>query len=214
MDVDTVWAEIDRQRAEVADLLGTFTEEDWGTPSLCEAWTVREVAAHLTLAHMGPLPAVVGLVRARGSFNAMIRDTALRQARLPVEEYAGLLRAMVGSRSKAPGVTPLEPLLDVLVHTQDMLRPLGRSRAMPVEAAATAADRAWRMGFPFGARKRLAGFRLEATDGDWAAGEGAVVTGTSAALLLLVTGRDVVAPELTGPGADQLRARLASAGRA
>ena len=84
---------------------------------------------------------------------------------------------------------------------------------MPVDAATAALDRAWRMGFPFGARKRLAGFRLESTDADWAAGEGPAVTGTSASLLLLVTGRDVVAPELTGPGAEQLRERLSPAGR-
>ena len=61
----------------------------------------------------------------------MIRDTALRQAERPVSDYPVLLRAMVGSRKKAPFVSDLEPLIDQLVHGQDMVVPLGRTREMP-----------------------------------------------------------------------------------
>ena len=57
MDSDDVWRAIDHQQARVADLLDDLSDQEWRTPSLCTAWTVREVAAHLTLAHMGLLPA-------------------------------------------------------------------------------------------------------------------------------------------------------------
>jgi mycothiol maleylpyruvate isomerase-like protein len=53
MDSDEVWRTIDEQRPDVANLLDELSEHEWSTPSLCAAWTVREVAAHLTLAHMG-----------------------------------------------------------------------------------------------------------------------------------------------------------------
>ncbi|MFE3452055.1 hypothetical protein ACFXJ8_24355 [Nonomuraea sp. NPDC059194] len=92
----------------------------------------------------------------------MIHDTAVRQAELPVEQYALLLRGMVGSRRKAPGVTYLEPLIDVLVHGQDIAVPLARSRPMPTQAAATAAARVWPMLWPFRAQRKLNGFRLVA----------------------------------------------------
>lgn len=208
MDRDEVWRTIDQQRTELADLMETFTETDWQTPSLCDGWRVRDVAAHLTLAQMGILPALGAVIRARGSFDRMVHDTAVRQAERPVEDFPVLLRAMVGSRKKAPFVSDLEPMLDQLVHGQDMAVPLGRSREMPAEAAATAATRAWSMGFPFHARKRLGGFTLTATDHPWSVGRGTVVEGPIRALLMLVTGRDVVLPELTGPGADELRDRL------
>ena len=173
------------------------------------------MAAHLTLAQTGMLSALGSLVRARGSFNRMIRDTALREARLPVTEYPVRLRAMVGSRRTAPMVSDLEPLMDQLVHGQDMVVPLGRTREMPAEAAAVVATRAWGMGFPFHARKRLGRVCLTATDHAWSVGEGPVVEGPVRAHLMLVTGRDVVLPELSGPGADELRARLdRSTGRA
>jgi uncharacterized protein (TIGR03083 family) len=137
----------------------------------------------------------------------MIRDSALRAASLPRAEYPRRLRAMVGSRRMAPFLTPMQPLIDVLVHGQDIAFPLGRARPMPPAAAAAAAQRVWDTGFPFRARKRLAGLRLTATDTDWAVGSGAPVEGPIAALLLLVTGRDAAVDQLTGDGVRDLRRR-------
>jgi uncharacterized protein (TIGR03083 family) len=208
MDRDDVWRTIDQQRAELADLMETFTEADWETPSLCAGWRVRDVAAHLTLAQMGMVAGLGAAIRARGSFNRMIHDTAVRQAERPVGDYPVLLRAMLGSRRKAPFVSDIEPMLDQLVHGQDMVVPLGRTRTMPPEAAATAAQRAWQLNWPFRMKKRLRGFRLQASDHPWSVGDGPVVEGSAQAMLMLVTGRDVVLPELTGPGADALRRRL------
>ena len=207
MDTDTVWRVVDAQRAELADLLEDLTPEEWDTASLCGGWRVRDVAAHLTLAHMPVATALRELVRARGGFDRMIHDTAVRQSQRPVAEHPARLRAMAGSRRRAPGVTPVEPMTDLLVHGQDICRPLGRQRPVPPEAAATAATRCWTMGFPFRARRRLHGLRLVATDHDWSAGEGLPVEGPVADLLLLVTGRDVVLPDLAGAGAEQLRSR-------
>lgn len=207
MDLDDVWRTIDSERVGLADLFEDLSPAEWETPSLCDAWRVGDVAVHLTQAHMGYRAALVGAVRARGSFDGMIRDTALRAASLPPAECSRRLRAMVGSRRTAPFITPMEPLIDVLVHGQDIAIPLGRTRQMPTAAAAAAAQRAWDMGFPFRARKRLAGLRLAATDTDWAVGSGAAVEGPIAALLLLVTGRDAAVDQLTGDGARLLRRR-------
>ena len=207
MDLDEVWRTIDAERAGLADLFEELSPAEWATPSLCDAWRVGDVAAHLTLAHTGYRAALVGAVRARGSFDGMIRDTALRAASLPRSEYPRRLRAMVGSRRTAPFITPMEPLIDVLVHGQDVALPLGRTRPMPTAAATAAAQRAWDLGFPFRARKRLAGLRLAATDADWAIGSGAPVEGPIAALLLLVTGRDAARDQLTGDGVRALRHR-------
>lgn len=205
MDVDEVWRAIDTERASLADLLEGFTPDQWETPSLCDGWRVREVGAHLTQAQMGPAQAVVNLVRAGGSFNRMIRDTAVRQARLPVERYPAMIRSMLGTRRKAPGVTPLEPLCDALVHGQDIAVPLGIDRPMPLPAAAAVGTRVWEMGFPFGAKRRLAGFRLVATDCGWTVGDGDRVEGRMADLVLLVTGRHVAVDRVSGEGAERLR---------
>ena len=136
MNRDEVWQAIDSERGSLADLFDSLSEQEWEAPSLCAGWRVRDVAAHLTLAQTGLFPAAVAAVRARGNFDRMIHDSAVRQARrLPVREYAPRLRAMAGSRRKAPGVSHLEPLIDVLVHGQDIAIPLGRPRPMPAGAA-------------------------------------------------------------------------------
>jgi uncharacterized protein (TIGR03083 family) len=212
MDVADVWRVVDEERSTLADLLEELTSEEWERPSLCAAWRVRDVAAHLTLAHMGWGPAAVALVRAGGGFNRMIRDTALRQAQLPTEELSSRLRAMVGSRRKAPGVTPLEPMLDSIVHGQDITVPLRRHRPVPREAAATAATRAWEKNWPFRTRRRLHGLELVATDTAWNAGSGLPVHGPIADLLMLVTGRPVESTRFDGAGADVLHARATSRG--
>lgn len=204
MNLDEVWRTIDTERAGLADLLDDLSPAEWAAPSLCAGWRVRDVAAHLTLAHTRPLPATRAILRARGSFDRMIHDTAVRQAALPCQEFPRRLRAMVGSRRKAPLVTAMEPLLDVLVHGQDIARPLGRPRAMPPVAAAAAADRVWSMGWPFHAQRRLRGLRLVATDVSWSMGDGAAVEGPVSALLLLMTGRDAALDDLTGEGVGAL----------
>jgi uncharacterized protein (TIGR03083 family) len=205
LDEDAVWAATDRERASLADLLDGLTPEEWEAPSLCAGWRVREVAAHLALAHTGPGTALAGLVRARGSFDRMVRDTALRHAAVPTGRLTAEIRAMVGSRRRAPGISSLEPLLDVLVHGQDIAVPLGLPREMPVDAAAAAATRVWTMPWPmsatFAARRRLRGLQLVATDTGWSAGAGERVEGPVGALLLLLTGRTgAAAGRLSGPG--------------
>ncbi len=206
MDLDDVWRSIDSERLSLADLLDDLSPAEWETPSLCTGWLVRDVAAHLTQAHMGYRDALVGAVRARGSFDRMIRDAALRIGPLSPEECSRRVRAMVGSRRRAPMVSPVEPLVDVLVHGQDIAVPLGRERPVPPTPAAAAAQRVWDMGFPFRARKRLAGLRLRATDGDLVLGDGAPVEGTTGDLLLLITGRTATVHRLSGEGVKRLPA--------
>ena len=65
-----------------------------------------------------------------------------------------------------------------------------------------AADRVWPDLFPWRAGRKLSGFRFAATDCAWSAGDGELVEGPIAAILLLLTGRDAALPQLSGPGAD------------
>ena len=208
LDEDAVWTAIDGERAALADLLETLAEHEWSTPSLCNGWRVRDVAAHLALAHMPLSQASLALVRARGSFDRMVRDSARRHATASPEHLIAEIRSMVGSRLLAPAITSLEPLIDVLVHGQDIAVPLGRPHSMPVYAAATAATRVWTYRWPlsttFNARTRLRGLQLVASDTGWSAGRGERVDGPMEALLMLLTGRTVALDRLSGPGVRQL----------
>lgn len=218
---DAVWAAVDDQRARTADLLERLTPAQWDHPSLCAGWTVGQVAAHLTLQQqrLGDVVAFVArhprMLR-RLTLNASIHESAVIQERLlPRQEVVDRIRAMIGSRRHNAFVTPLETLTDVLVHSQDVAVPLGLDLVTDPAAAAVAAGRCWdtrdsRLSAVF-RRLPLDGHRLTATDTAWTRGEGPEVAGPAAALLLLVTGRDVALDRLTGEGAAGLRSALAEA---
>jgi hypothetical protein len=59
-----------------------------------------------------------------------------------------------------------------------------------------------------GLPNRAKGLRLEATDLDWRAGEGPLVTGKGEAIVMALAGRPQVLQELSGDGVDILKARL------
>ncbi|MFD9702836.1 maleylpyruvate isomerase family mycothiol-dependent enzyme [Lentzea sp. NPDC059081] len=199
MDDTRTWQVIDAERAATADLLAGLTDVEWTYPSLCEGWTVREVAAHLTLGPRMRIGATLGaFVRARGSFDRMVDQTARAEARRPTGEIVAELRGTVGRHRLAPGQSLKNALMDAMVHAQDIALPLGVERHMPIDAAVVAADDLWRIGFPFHARRRLAGHRLVATDTDWSVGEGAEISGPIEALVMLLAGRTATIPRLTG----------------
>ena len=127
MDRDQVWQVIDAQRMNLAALLEQLPAGDWRQPSLCAGWTVRDVAAHLTLQQVGPGGAIAMMVRWRGSLERTIHDVACRRAAaLPTGQIIAEIRGMAGSRRHTIGVTYLETLTDILVHGQDIAIPLGR----------------------------------------------------------------------------------------
>lgn len=209
MDKNATWQVIHRERAALADLLESLTPQEWDAPSLCDGWRVREVAGHVVGAPETSLRDVVpSAVRARGRYNRMILEEGRRQGRKPPEQIVADLRRLDGTRKLPPFVTHHEALLDTLVHTQDIAIPLGRHHEMPREAARDSVARFYRFNFSFGARRKLRGTRLEATDVAWSAGKGAVVRGPVWALLLLVTGRPVALGHLSGEGVPLLRQRF------
>jgi len=211
MNPDQVWQAIDTQRAEVCDLLDGLGDEDWARPSLCAGWTVRDVAAHLTLQQLGPGAALGQLVKWRGSLDRTIAHVARqRAAALTTEQITAEIRATIGSRRRNFGVTHLETLCDILVHSQDIAIPLGRRLDLPADAAAVAASRTLSMRWPPPppSVKGMAGLQLTATDISWSTGDGPTIRGPMAALLLVCCGRLAALPQLSGGGAAELTARL------
>lgn len=188
MDSGEVWRHIDNERSRLADLLESLPQADWEQPSLCQGWSVRDVGAHLTFSHARLRDVAWPAMRTGFRYNAMINYAAVRSP-LTREQIVTTLRGFVGSRRRAPFVTVLEPLLDILVHTQDICLPLGIEHPMPVDAAVAAADRVLSLRGPMRLWERPRGVRLVASDTDWAYGDGPVAEAPIQSHLLTLTGR-------------------------
>lgn len=195
LDTDELWRFVDQERASLADLLESLDPQEWQTRTRCGDWRVRDVAAHLTIAARFSGGQVVReMLRARGNWNRMIHDSAVREAGLPTAEIVANLRSVIGSRRLAPTTSPHEPLLDLLVHGQDIALALGRERPVSPAAARDAAERVWTMRFP-PRPWPLPKARLVATDIAWTRGAGEEIRGPITSLLLLLTGRPEAAGE-------------------
>lgn len=200
---DALWSTVEAERLSLADTLDSLTPEQWTTQSLCSEWSVQDVAAHLAMTPTAPTLGhiIVGTLRSRGDLWAFGRDIARTYARRPTGEIVAELRRTAASRHLPPLTNPDNALLDIIVHGQDITRPLGIDRTIPTGAGLAAFDRAWSMGWPFRAQRRLRGVRLTATDANLTVGSGEPVEGRLGDLLLLITGRTEAAlPHLTGPG--------------
>jgi uncharacterized protein (TIGR03083 family) len=190
MDGDKLWTTIHHERARLVDLLATLTEDEWNHPSLCALWRVRDVAAHvISSADSTTLDVAVAALRSGGNFNRLVDRMARRQGARPPAEILDRYRRSATSRARPPLTKPLDPLVDVLVHSQDIAIPLGRDHPMPIEPAREAAAFVWSRGFPYDAQRKHAGTRFVATDVDFTAGEGETVEAPIAAILLRMTGR-------------------------
>ena len=199
MDKDTLWHHIDTERDAVATVLEGLDSKQWATPSLCESWTVGHVAAHLAWQDVRPHQAVLPLIRARFDRNAMIHQTAVRSP-LTQHQIVAKLRSFKGRRVRPPFVSDIEPLIDVLVHTQDICLPLGLDHVPPADTVITAIGRIAELNE---GRMRLGpsltGIHLVATDTEWQIGTGQhTVRGPLKHLLLAVAGRRHARSYLSG----------------
>ena len=203
---------VGEERRRLADWMATFTTEQWKTPSLCSAWTVRDVLAHLTTTTRLTVRTVAReAIRARGSFDRMeVNMAAARATRYSTAELIEQLHQSAESTRRFPGSSPLDPLMDLVIHAQDIARPLGSTCSPPARVVTTCLAHVAANPF-MGAPKRVEGLRLVSIDSPWTHGSGREVQGPGLDLLLAISGRPAGLHALIGPGVDVLRERLQAA---
>ncbi|MEU6726340.1 maleylpyruvate isomerase family mycothiol-dependent enzyme [Nonomuraea wenchangensis] len=204
---DDVWSMVHAERAALIDDLTPLDGEQWGKPSLCDGWTVHDVAAHLVdTARTTRLGFVVGLVRARFDFHRQNAHGVERERGATPQETLERLRQVALRKTTPPA--PLESrLVEELVHGEDIRRPLGLARSYPEQAVVRSLRLQARTPASFGGAKELtARVTLTASDVGLSIGDGPEVSGTALSLLLAVSGRRVALDDLAGPGVALLTA--------
>ena len=202
-----VWSMVHAERAALVDDLGDLDDARWGARSLCAAWTVHDVVAHLVhAAHTTRLGATVGFVRAGFDLDRQNRDGIRRHSGASPQQTLARLAQVAGNRK-----TPLAPLdsrlVEAVVHGEDIRRPLGLTRSYPSEAVTRSLRLQARVPAAFGgARELLTRVHLTAADADLSVGRGPEVSGPALSLLLAICGRRVALADLVGPGVAALAA--------
>jgi uncharacterized protein (TIGR03083 family) len=199
---------IHAEREALADDLAKLDDAQWRTPSLCAGWSVRDVLGHMTAtARMTPPRFFLGLAGSGFSFSAMTAKDVRRETAGSQADGLAAFRSLTGATTHPPG--PVDSMLgESLVHAEDIRRPLFIIREYPAASVVRAADFYKGSNLLIGAKKRIAGLRLRATDTDWGTGDGPEVAGPAISLLLAMTGRATAVGDLSGDGVTTLASRI------
>jgi uncharacterized protein (TIGR03083 family) len=202
-----IWPTIHAERKKLAADLATLTGDQWSGPSLCSQWTVRDMVAHMTATAKITPPTFFAKLAASGFSLTRLqaKDIAAEKGESPADTLARF-EAVMSSVKHPPG--PADTMLgETIIHSEDIRRPLGIRHDYPMDAVVQVADFFKGSNLIIGAKRRITGLTLRATDAEWSHGTGPEVSGTILALVMAMTGRKALADELSGEGVASLQAR-------
>lgn len=207
MKAADTWKHIHAERAQMAGTWTALSSGQWAAQSWCQGWSVQDTAGHiLAAAEQTPANFYKELASAGFRFNVFTDRGARRLAAAGPDELARRLRARTSTTNHPPA--PVMAMLgEIVVHGEDVRRPLGLKHQPPEEALVAIADSWKSSNLLIGSKRRITGLRLRATDTEWVHGDGPEVSGPLLSLILAMTGRKAVHADLTGEGLTELGGR-------
>lgn len=203
------WDLIHAERRQLIEDLQPLTSEQWQVTSLCPDWTVHMALGHVVaLTKQTPPGFFVRFAASGFRFNTMAAKDISRECAGTPEETLAELAAHVDDTTAPPG--PVDSWVgEMVVHGADIRRPLGIDYSPPIATTRRAADFYKNSNLLIGAKDRIAGVTLVATDTDWSHGSGPqVVSGPILSLVMAMTGRSVALADLSGDGVTRLRTAM------
>jgi uncharacterized protein (TIGR03083 family) len=204
---EQTWSYIHAERTAMVDTWSGLSADQWASASWCEGWSVQDTAGHiLAAAEQTPLNFYKEMARAGFRFNVFADRAARHLGALRPPELIDRLAARTATTNHPPA--PVIAMLgEMVVHGEDIRRPLGLHHHYAEGALVAVADNYKRTNLLIGSKRRIAGLRLRATDNDWVEGEGPEVSGPLVSLILAMAGRKTAQRDLVGEGLAILGAR-------
>jgi uncharacterized protein (TIGR03083 family) len=198
------------QRRRICDMADSLSDDQLASASLCGAWTVKDVLAHLLMAlETSTTTFVLAMARAKGDFARANVALTAKVAVRPASELIAGLRAKADSRFTPPGSDWHAPLTDNYIHAIDIARPLGliapADQADVPDILTFLLSPAARRGF---VPVTLPALAVQTADGSFSTGTGPNLVGSAEDLMLALTGRPAGLPGLSGDGVAALRSAL------
>ena len=204
-----MWTTIAQERGELAEDLDRLTDAQWAVQSLCDAWSVEDVLAHMTsTAQMTPPKFFAGFMVSGFNFPKFSEEGVKAHRGADHLETLANFRKQQHSTKSPPG-PKVTWLGETIIHAEDIRRPLGIAHDYPVHAVRDVLDFYKDSDTLIRAKSRIAGLTLRATDTDWTHGEGPVVEGRLMDLLVAATGRKAALNDLSGEGVEIFRTHWA-----
>jgi uncharacterized protein (TIGR03083 family) len=207
MKSQETWKYIHSERAQMAETWTDLSPEQWAAASWCQGWSVQDTAGHvLAAAEQTPVNFYKEMAQAGFKFNVFADRAARRLGRIGPDALVRRLQARTATTNHPPA--PVIAMLgEIIVHGEDIRRPLGLVHRSPEAALVALADNWKNANLLIGAKRRIAGLRLRATDAEWTHGDGPEVSGPLISLIMAMTGRKPAHADLAGEGVATLASR-------
>ena len=207
MKSEEIWKYIHSERAQMAEAWAALSSGQWAAASWCEGWSVQDTAGHiLAAAEQTPANFCKEMISAGFSFSVFADRGARRLASIGPDELVRRLRARTSTTNHPPA--PVMAMLgEIVVHGEDIRRPLGINHRISDEALVAVADSYKRSNLLIGSKRRIEGLTLTSTDVNWTTGGGPEIRGPLASLTLAMTGRAQAVVDLSGEGLPTLIGR-------
>ena len=202
------WDLIHAERVRLSVLLETLTDDQWKQRSLSSEWTVEEVVAHLTAAANTGLAAWLRSMAFAGfdaeKHNARrLKEHLGQSSQETLENFRRAIPLQISPTKDFPAW-----LGEVIVHGQDIARPLGVELVPEKCAVQEVATYFAAKDFAVNSKKTVEGLRLIATDSNFEAGNGPEVRGAQLSLVMAMAGRRDYLDDLHGDGLAILESRI------
>src|SRR4051794_6094183 len=119
---DAIASMFDAELDAAGELAAGLTAEQWESPSLCDEWSVRDVMTHVAFhTHRAGLRQTVG-------------NSVKWSVRLADEAHADTIEGLLAWLRSQPADSARRSIINVcelVIHQEDMRRPLGAARAYP-----------------------------------------------------------------------------------
>lgn len=146
----------------------------------------------------------------KGATRRLCRARPPHAPRGDAARLVGLSRATLyrhQQNTRAPSKHAAAWLGEVIVHSQDIRRPLGLQRTPATHGVTAVAEFFAARNFAVPSHSAAKGLRLEATDGPFRCGSDPMVSGITLALTIAMAGRETYCDDLTGSGVSTMRSR-------
>lgn len=201
------------EQAEFVELARGLSPDQWSAPSLCSGLSVCDVVVHIAAhIHGEPSTREIAQIVIRSGFSIARTEKRIdsNQQRRHAWRTPENLIAWLAEPMESPD--SLTQLSEMVIHQQDIRRPLGVTRAIPADRLGAVLDYSLKGGSRSVnyAHRRVRGLRFVATDMPWVWGTGPEVVGPGEALVMAVNGRGEALHDLSGPGLTTLTRRTAN----
>lgn len=196
------WSTAGKARNDFADMIDSLSPEQLDQQSLCSDWTARGVLAHVTsFVETNAVSFFVSMAKAGFDFDKTSIIMANKQLARPVEEVVATLRSKATKSAPLPMFPESMTVADVVIHSQDIRRPLGLDSTPDEDLVRKTLDflTTEKMATTLVERRPIEGVQLVANDMQWTFGDGAEINGPAEAILMALANRPVLG-DLSGEG--------------